>query len=90
MGRIALAVCVACLASSSFAVAQENKNDARQRDAHVVRVEGSSSQLTSEAINASVMRVAMRGAFANADQPKLSQQEALGLLLLFSSSPRHN
>jgi hypothetical protein len=88
MGRFAIAVSVACLASSSIAIAQENKSDARQQ-ARVVQREGSPAQPSSEAVNASVVRVAMRGAFASEDQPRLTRQEALGLLLVLSSA-QHN
>lgn len=87
MGKLAIAMCVACLASANATTVSEgNLQHATVRIA--ANAEPAIARAPSEAVNERVTRMAVRAAFTQDRQP--SQQEILALLVLYAAARHDN
>lgn len=88
MGKLAIAMCVACLASANATTVTEYSHPHSSTVRIAANAEPALLRAPSEAVNERVTRMAVRAAFTPDRQP--SQQELLALLVLYAASRHDN
>lgn len=88
MGKLAIAMCVACLASANATNVTEYNHPHRSTVRIAATAEPTVMRTSREAVDERVTRMAVRAAFAPDRQP--SQQELLALLVLYAATRHDN